>query len=99
MTDTRIFLSPPDVSQTRHLATQAREPAPHYEHRTVGYNYRLSNLLAAVGRGEEQRLAEMIAARQETASFYRAALSSCSGISCMPIAESGMSTWWLACLL
>jgi dTDP-4-amino-4,6-dideoxygalactose transaminase len=87
------------ATQTRHLATQAREPAPHYEHRTVGYNYRLSNLLAAVGRGQVQRLAEMIAARQETASFYRAALGDLPGLTFMPVAEYGVPNWWLTCLL
>ncbi|MCU7726340.1 aminotransferase class I/II-fold pyridoxal phosphate-dependent enzyme [Actinoplanes sp. KI2] len=87
------------ATQTRHLATQAREPVPHYEHRTVGYNYRLSNLLAAVGRGQVQRLSEMIAARQETASFYRAALGDLPGITFMPIADYGVPNWWLTCLL
>jgi dTDP-4-amino-4,6-dideoxygalactose transaminase len=99
MTDPRMFLSPPDVSQTRHLATQPREPAPHHEHRAVGYNYRLSNLLAAVGRGQVQRLSEMVAARRETASFYRAALGDQPGITLMPIAEYGVPNWWLTCLL
>jgi len=87
------------ATQTRHLATQAREPAPHYEHRTVGYNYRLSNLLAAVGRGQVQRLSEMIAARRETASSYRAALGDLPGITFMPVAEYGQPNWWLTCLL
>ncbi len=68
------------ATQTRHLATQAREPVPHYEHRTVGYNYRLSNLLAAVGRGQLQRLDEMIAARRQTAAHYRAALGDLPGL-------------------
>jgi len=87
------------ATQTRHLATQAREPAPHYEHRTVGYNYRLSNLLAAVGRGQVQRLAEMIAARQQTAGYYRDALGDLPGLTFMPIAEYGVPNWWLTCLL
>jgi len=87
------------ATQTRHLATQAREPAPHYEHRTVGYNYRLSNLLAAVGRGQVQRLSEMIAARRETASSYRAALGDLPGLTFMPVADYGEPNWWLTCLL
>jgi dTDP-4-amino-4,6-dideoxygalactose transaminase len=87
------------ATQTRHLATQAREPVPHYEHRTVGYNYRLSNLLAAVGRGQVQRLSEMIAARRETASSYRAALGDLPGLTFMPVAEYGEPNWWLTCLL
>src|ERR1041384_3286296 len=51
------------AAQTRHLSTQARENEEHYEHRKVGYNYRLSNLLAAVGRGQLQRLGATIASR------------------------------------
>lgn len=87
------------AARTRHLATQAREPVPHYEHRTVGYNYRLSNLLAAVGRGQLQRLGEMIAARRETARHYRAALAGLPGLTFMPVAGYGVPNWWLTCLL
>jgi dTDP-4-amino-4,6-dideoxygalactose transaminase len=87
------------AARTRHLATQAREPVPHYEHRTVGYNYRLSNLLAAVGRGQLQRLSCLIAARRETAQHYRAALGDLPGLTFMPVAGYGMPNWWLTCLL
>ncbi len=87
------------AAQTRHLATQAREPVPHYEHRTVGYNYRLSNLLAAVGRGQVQRLGDLIAARRETARHYRAALGDLPGLTFLPVAEHGTPNWWLTCLL
>ncbi|MEU7907668.1 aminotransferase class I/II-fold pyridoxal phosphate-dependent enzyme [Actinoplanes sp. NPDC049118] len=87
------------ATQTRHLATQAREPVPHYEHRSVGYNYRLSNLLAAVGRGQVQRLDDLVAARGETARYYRAALGDLPGLTFMPVAEYGTPNWWLTCLL
>jgi dTDP-4-amino-4,6-dideoxygalactose transaminase len=87
------------AGQARHLATQAREPVAHYEHRTVGYNYRLSNLLAAVGRGQVQRLGEMIAARRQTAQHYRAALGDLPGLTFMPMAGYGTPNWWLTCLL
>jgi dTDP-4-amino-4,6-dideoxygalactose transaminase len=87
------------AARTRHLATQAREPVAHYEHRTVGYNYRLSNLLAAVGRGQLQRLGCLIAARRETAHYYRAALGDLPGLSFMPVAGYGLPNWWLTCLL
>ncbi|NMO56406.1 aminotransferase class I/II-fold pyridoxal phosphate-dependent enzyme [Actinoplanes sp. TBRC 11911] len=87
------------AAQTRHLSTQAREKEEHYEHRRVGYNYRLSNLLAAVGRGQLQRLGDMIAARRETNRYYRAALSDLSGISFMPVAGYGRPNHWLTCLL
>ena len=85
--------------QVRYLATQARDPVPHYEHRAVGYNYRLSNLLAAVGRGQVQRLGDLIAARRETARIYRAALGDLPGVRFMPIADYGTPNWWLTCLL
>ncbi|MFC7528398.1 aminotransferase class I/II-fold pyridoxal phosphate-dependent enzyme [Actinoplanes sp. GCM10030250] len=84
------------AQQARHLATQAREPVPHYEHRSVGYNYRLSNLLAAVGRGQLIRLEQMIAARRETFEFYRAQLSD---LEFMPIAGYGVPNYWLTCAL
>ncbi|WP_250007724.1 aminotransferase class I/II-fold pyridoxal phosphate-dependent enzyme [Actinoplanes sp. M2I2] len=87
------------ATRTRHLATQAREPFPHYEHRSVGYNYRLSNLLAAVGRGQLQRLGSMIAARQETGRHYREALGDLPGVSFMPAASYGVANGWLTCLL
>jgi dTDP-4-amino-4,6-dideoxygalactose transaminase len=87
------------ATQARHLATQAREPAPHYEHRVVGYNYRLSNLLAAVGRGQLQRLDDLIAARRATARYYRAGLGDLPGLTFMPVAEYGTPNWWLNCLL
>jgi dTDP-4-amino-4,6-dideoxygalactose transaminase len=87
------------AARTRYLATQARDPVPHYEHREVGYNYRLSNLLAAVGRGQVQRLGELIAARGETSRYYRAALGDLPGLEFLPIAGYGTPNWWLTCLL
>jgi dTDP-4-amino-4,6-dideoxygalactose transaminase len=87
------------ATQARYLATQARDPVPHYEHRAVGYNYRLSNLLAAVGRGQVQRLDDLIAARRDTARYYRAALGDLPGLEFMPIAGYGTPNWWLTCLL
>ncbi|RSM72282.1 pyridoxal phosphate-dependent aminotransferase [Actinoplanes sp. ATCC 53533] len=87
------------ATQARYLATQAREPVAHYEHRAVGYNYRLSNLLAAVGRGQVQRLDELIAARRRNTHYYRAALGDLPGLTFMPVAEYGVPNWWLTCLL
>jgi dTDP-4-amino-4,6-dideoxygalactose transaminase len=87
------------ATRARYLATQAREPVAHYEHRAVGHNYRLSNLLAAVGRGQVQRLDELIAARRRTARFYRTALGDLPGLTFMPVADYGVPNWWLTCLL
>jgi dTDP-4-amino-4,6-dideoxygalactose transaminase len=87
------------AEHARYLATQAREPVPHYEHRAVGYNYRLSNLLAAVGRGQVQRLKDLIAARARTARYYRTALGDLPGLTFMPVADYGVPNFWLTCLL
>ncbi len=87
------------ISRARHLATQAREPVVHYEHASVGYNYRLSNLLAALGRAQLRTLDDRIARRREIAARYRAALGDLEGISFMPVADYGEPNWWLACIL
>jgi dTDP-4-amino-4,6-dideoxygalactose transaminase len=83
------------IARARFLATQARDPAPHYQHSTIGYNYRLSNLLAAVGRGQLQVLSERVAARRSTNAFYRSAFADLSGVTFMPEAPYGQSTSWL----
>jgi pyridoxal phosphate-dependent aminotransferase EpsN len=83
----------------RHLATQARDPAPHYEHSTVGYNYRMSNLLAGVGRAQLRVLDERIAARRAIFERYEASLSTEPGLSFMPEASYGRSNRWLTCVL
>lgn len=86
------------VARARFLATQARDPAPHYEHSTIGFNYRLSNVLAAIGRGQLRTLAGRVAARRENFRAYAAALSGLPGVELMPEAPYGTSTRWLTCL-
>jgi dTDP-4-amino-4,6-dideoxygalactose transaminase len=86
------------VERARHLSTQARQPAAHYEHEDVGYNYRLSNLLAAVGRGQLAQLDAKIARRRDVNAFYRAALADRPGIAFMPEAPYGQSNGWLTCI-
>lgn len=90
---------PETADRARHLSTQARDPAPHYEHSTVGYNYRLSNLLAAVGRAQLRTLAERVAARRRVNSLYREAFSQVPGVTLMPEAAYGRSNNWLTCVL
>jgi dTDP-4-amino-4,6-dideoxygalactose transaminase len=88
----------PDVDtaeRARKLATQAREPTPHYEHNEVGYNYRLSNVLAAVGRAQLEVLEDRVAARRNNFDFYRAALGDLPGVRFMPEAPWGRHTRWL----
>jgi dTDP-4-amino-4,6-dideoxygalactose transaminase len=86
------------VDRARHLATQAREAAPHYEHKDVGYNYRMSNLLAAIGRGQLASLPAKLARRREVNLAYRAALGRSPGIAFMPEADYGRSNLWLTCI-
>lgn len=85
------------ANEARFLATQARDPAPHYEHSTFGYNYRLSNICAAIGLGQMQVLDSRVARRREIFARYKAALSR-PGIIFMPEPEGLDSTRWLTAL-
>jgi dTDP-4-amino-4,6-dideoxygalactose transaminase len=87
------------ASHARYLATQARDPAPHYEHSAIGYNYRLSNLLAGVGRAQLRVLDERVAARRAIFDHYQSTLGCEPGISFMPEGPYGRSTRWLTCVL
>ena len=87
------------IRKARFLATQARDPAPHYEHSQIGYNYRMSNILAAVGRGQLKVLDERVATRRRNYEYYKAALSELPGIEFMPIASYGSPNYWLTVIL
>jgi dTDP-4-amino-4,6-dideoxygalactose transaminase len=86
------------VEKARFLATQARDPAPHYQHSEIGYNYRLSNVLAGIGRGQLRVLEERVQARRHNFEVYQQALGNLPGIEFMPEAAFGKSTRWLTCL-
>ena len=86
------------AAHARKLATQARDAAPHYEHSEVGYNYRLSNVLAAIGRGQLRVLEERVAARRRNFAFYAEALGDLPGLAFMPEAPWGIHTRWLTTL-
>ncbi|MBW4646782.1 MAG: aminotransferase class I/II-fold pyridoxal phosphate-dependent enzyme [Goleter apudmare HA4340-LM2] len=86
------------VAKARFLATQARDPAPHYQHSTIGYNYRLSNVLAGIGRGQLLVLQERVQARRRNFKVYHQALGTLPGIAFMPEADFGKATRWLTCL-
>jgi dTDP-4-amino-4,6-dideoxygalactose transaminase len=86
------------AAMARKLASQARERAPHYEHKLVGYNYRLSNLLAAVGRSQLRDLARRIRRRREHFRAYAEALGDLPGVRMQPEAPWGRSTRWLTCM-
>jgi dTDP-4-amino-4,6-dideoxygalactose transaminase len=86
------------ATRARFLATQAREPFPHYEHTQIGHNYRLSNLLAAVGRGQLRVLSDRVKKRRENNERYQKGLCSLPGIEFHPEASWGTSTRWLTVL-
>lgn len=86
------------LAHARKLSTQAREPAPHYEHAEIGYNYRLSNVLAAIGRGQLAVLEDRVRARRANFAAYVEALGSLPGVELQPEAPWGRHTRWLTCL-
>ncbi len=90
---------PAVTTQARFLATQARDPAPHYQHSQIGFNYRMSNILAAVGRGQLQTLGERVARRRAIFDQYRAAFEGRPGITMMPEAPWGKANRWLSVIL
>jgi pyridoxal phosphate-dependent aminotransferase EpsN len=87
------------IDHARKLSTQAREPAAHYEHREVGFNYRMSNLLAALGIGQLESLAERVATRRRLRDRYRELLDGVPGITFMPEAPYGTTNAWLTCIV
>jgi len=86
------------TDRARFLASQARDPAPHYEHSEIGYNYRLSNLLAAVGRAQLERLDDRVDTRRANFEAYRELLGNLPGLEFMPEPGYGRSNRWLTCL-
>ena len=84
------------VARARFLATQAREPAQHYEHKVIGYNYRMSNILAGVGRGQLRVLNDRVEARRNVFKRYRDGLEGCPMIKWMPEPEWSCSNRWLS---
>ena len=87
------------VNKARFWSTQARDPGIAYEHSEIGYNYRMSNVLAGIGRGQLLVLSERIARRREIAFAYRDGLADLPGLELMPQAEYGFHTNWLSCFL
>jgi dTDP-4-amino-4,6-dideoxygalactose transaminase len=87
------------IEQARFLSQQARDPAPHYEHSRIGYNYRMSNIVAAIGRGQLLSLEERVERKREIFEYYRDALEPVDGITMMPEAAYGQCTRWLTVIL
>lgn len=87
------------VEGARYLSQQARDPGPHYEHSQIGYNYRLSNVLAAIGRGQLRVLVERVAAKRRIFKCYFDRLSGIPGVEFMPEDEKCISNRWLSVVL
>jgi pyridoxal phosphate-dependent aminotransferase EpsN len=86
------------VDEAFFLATQARDPAPHYEHSTTGYNYRMSSVLAAFGRAQLEALNDRVQIRRDIYTRYEAALSDLPGVRFMPEADYGRANRWMTAL-
>lgn len=87
------------IKRARWISQQARENAPHYEHVEIGYNYRMSNIVAAIGRGQLIALPERVRRKRELFQKYVEALGDLPGIQFMPEAEYGDSNRWLSVML
>lgn len=87
------------TDKARFLATQARDPAPHYQHSHIGYNYRMSNVCAAIGRGQMEVLPERIQQRRKNYERYASELSVVPGFSFLPEPEGFFSNRWLTTIL
>ncbi len=85
------------IARARKLSTQAREPAKHYEHTEIGFNYRMSNVLAGIGRGQLRVLTERVQQRRAVFARYVAALADMRQLRWMPEPALSMSTRWLSC--
>lgn len=86
------------LAKARYWATQARDPARHYQHSEIGFNYRLSNVLAAIGRGQLKVLEDRVRARRDIFEYYFRTFSGVEGFSFMPEASYGQTTRWLTTL-
>ena len=87
------------ITQSRFLATQARDNAPHYQHSQIGYNYRMSNVCAGIGRGQMQVLADRVNQRRKVYEYYVANLSNLPGITFLPEPDGYFSNRWLTTIL
>jgi dTDP-4-amino-4,6-dideoxygalactose transaminase len=87
------------IKKAKFLSTQARDAAPHYQHSEIGYNYRLSNVCAGIGRGQMKVLDQRVAQRRSVFDFYKEILSGFEGIEFQPEKQFSFSNRWLSCIL
>jgi dTDP-4-amino-4,6-dideoxygalactose transaminase len=87
------------IAKARYWATQSREPFRHYEHRELGYNYRMSNVLAGIGRGQLKVLDERVKKKKYIFNYYKQHLSDLEGLEMMPIQDYDEPNYWLSCIV
>lgn len=87
------------IAKVRFWATQAREPARYYEHKEIGYNYRMSNIVAGIGRGQMKVLEQRVDKKRQIFDYYREHLGGLEGVSFMPMHENERPNCWLSVLL
>ncbi len=86
------------IEQARFLATQARDQAPHYQHSQIGYNYRMSNVCAGIGRGQMQVLEQRVQKKRAIYTWYKGMLADTPGITFLEEPEGYYSNRWLTCI-
>ena len=84
------------IAKVRFWATQAREKARHYEHKEIGYNYRMSNIVAGIGRGQMKVLDQRIEQKRQIFAYYQEHLGDLEGLSFMPLHENERANCWLS---
>ncbi len=87
------------IKKARFLATQAREPKPYYEHKEIGYNYRMSNIVAGIGRGQMIHLDSHVQTKAEIYRTYEKAFADISEMTMNPYLEDSVPNFWLSCIL
>ena len=87
------------IKKARFWATQARDQARHYQHSELGYNYRMSNIVAGIGRGQLKVLEERVAKKKYIFNYYQEHLSDLDGLEMMPIQDYDEPNYWLSCIL
>ena len=86
------------IQKARFWSTQSRENERHYEHKELGYNYRMSNIVAGIGRGQLKVLDERVTKKQQIFETYRETFKDIEDIQMMPISDKGKSNYWLSCM-
>ena len=87
------------ISKVRFWATQSRDPARHYQHSELGYNYRMSNVVAGIGRGQLKVLDKRVQKKKEIFEFSKKELGSIEGVEFMPVNDWNEPNFWLSCML